>query len=588
MGAYEYNSLYDAIDVTWQPGTAAIAEIAATTAKALCRINSTKGSDATRRGAIWYDYSGTDKQLGDPGVDTVSDHGTFGIGNYPASLTGLSANKRYNARAFATNPNGTGYSDRTDFYTLAGVPAAPMVGNFTATSLDVAVNANGNPAGTEFAIQDSANNLYVKADGTRGADTVWQTAATWDTITVTGLTTGTRYYFRVKARNGNSIETAYGKSANGMPCVLPSISSQSTAAQTRCAGENFTAISVTAAGTGLGHQWYSNGSADTTGMTSLGHGDGAQTNSYTPQSATAGTLYYYCRVTGSCGTKLSAVSGAFVTNSSTPPPAPTAHDTTICKGSPATLSATGTATGTLGWYDAATGGHWLHAGGSFTTSALSNDTTYYVQDSVCAVSATRTAVTVKVSDICVSDAAGVATFTISSNGSTISDLHTSVAGNILTITAVNSQNRIALASGISAGITSNSASTVTVDLNTFTTFAGISVLGGTGTDSVAIGSGGIDLGAVSAGASAQSVRINIGSANDQLAIANAITAKGTGNVYLKGGLSFSIGGAISADTLTVISDGTVSQTAALTATRLILGQGTIVDSCYNTIANGGD
>ncbi|WP_171805052.1 MBG domain-containing protein [Paludibacter propionicigenes] len=92
------------------------------------------------------------------------------------------------------------------------------------------------------------------------------------------------------------------------------ISSQSTDTQTITYGGTFTSISVTATGSGLTYQWYSNSSASTTGGTSLGTDNGAQTNSYTPQANTIGTLYYYCIVNGDCGTLTSAVSGAFVVN----------------------------------------------------------------------------------------------------------------------------------------------------------------------------------------------------------------------------------------------------------------------------------
>jgi hypothetical protein len=93
------------------------------------------------------------------------------------------------------------------------------------------------------------------------------------------------------------------------------VDSQSTAGQTQCLNGTFSSISVTASGTGtLSYQWYSNTSSSTTGGTSLGAANGAQTSSYTPQAASAGTLYYYCVVTGSCGSASSAVSGAFVVN----------------------------------------------------------------------------------------------------------------------------------------------------------------------------------------------------------------------------------------------------------------------------------
>jgi hypothetical protein len=95
---------------------------------------------------------------------------------------------------------------------------------------------------------------------------------------------------------------------------VTAISSQSTAAQTKCVGSAFTAITVTATGVGLSYQWYSNTTATTTGGTSLGAGNGGQTNSYTPQSGTAGTLYYYCIVTGTCSSATSSASGAFIVN----------------------------------------------------------------------------------------------------------------------------------------------------------------------------------------------------------------------------------------------------------------------------------
>ena len=78
------------------------------------------------------------------------------------------------------------------------------------------------------------------------------------------------------------------------------------------------------------------------------------------------------------------------------PIAPTVTGTKICSGSTASLSATGT--GTLGWYNAAKGGKWLHGGSSYESIPLST-TTYYVQDSTCTASETRTAVQVTVNAI---------------------------------------------------------------------------------------------------------------------------------------------------------------------------------------------
>lgn len=81
------------------------------------------------------------------------------------------------------------------------------------------------------------------------------------------------------------------------------------------------------------------------------------------------------------------------TGNCTAPPAPaTVATTAVCSGSSAVLNATGT--GTLGWYDAASGGQWLGGGSSFTTPPITGTTTFYVQDSTCSASSTRAAITV--------------------------------------------------------------------------------------------------------------------------------------------------------------------------------------------------
>ena len=137
-------------------------------------------------------------------------------GNTPITLSdnlsGLSPNIQYYWEAFAANSAGTTFSSEQNFYTLANVPAAPTVNGATTTSLNVntLVVGNGNPASTQYAIQETNSALYVQADGTLGASAFWQATNTWGTITVTNLSPGTTNAFQVKARNGASVETAFG------------------------------------------------------------------------------------------------------------------------------------------------------------------------------------------------------------------------------------------------------------------------------------------------------------------------------------------------------------------------------------------
>jgi len=80
-----------------------------------------------------------------------------------------------------------------------------------------------------------------------------------------------------------------------------------------------------------------------------------------------------------------------------PPPAPIAANATICANTATSLSATGT--GNLGWYNQAIGGTYLGGGINYSTPILTANTTYYVQDSTCAPSATRKAVLVTVNQL---------------------------------------------------------------------------------------------------------------------------------------------------------------------------------------------
>ena len=77
-----------------------------------------------------------------------------------------------------------------------------------------------------------------------------------------------------------------------------------------------------------------------------------------------------------------------------PPPAPIAKDTTICANSKAILTAKGT--GIVSWFNQEKGGKAIATGDTLRLDTLKNTTTFYVQDSLCDISATRTAIKVTV------------------------------------------------------------------------------------------------------------------------------------------------------------------------------------------------
>ncbi|MCL2511833.1 MAG: hypothetical protein FWF09_07260, partial [Bacteroidales bacterium] len=77
---------------------------------------------------------------------------------------------------------------------------------------------------------------------------------------------------------------------------------------------DFATLSITAIGEDLSYQWYKNTTATTNGATLI---NGATSNSYTPNSIENGNYYYYCEVTGECGTENSGFSGVHTIKSTT-------------------------------------------------------------------------------------------------------------------------------------------------------------------------------------------------------------------------------------------------------------------------------
>lgn len=92
-------------------------------------------------------------------------------------------------------------------------------------------------------------------------------------------------------------------------CSSAAITTQpSTTVQNLCQSGTATALSVTATGTTVTYQWYSNVSNSNSGGTLIASATSA---SYTPSTAAAGTLYYYCVASASCGLPVTSnVSGA--------------------------------------------------------------------------------------------------------------------------------------------------------------------------------------------------------------------------------------------------------------------------------------
>ena len=167
----------------------------------------TPGKSTTSLTWNWFASSGATS------YDVNYDAGGWSnIGNvltYPKTSLGVNTQHCLNVRGQNASCTGTESGDNC-MYTLAIVPDAPNCSVAGEFSIFVDVEPNGNPATVEFAIYCVETGQWVQTGGALGASENWQTDAAWDVTTVTGLNCASTYNFRVKARNGDNVETVYG------------------------------------------------------------------------------------------------------------------------------------------------------------------------------------------------------------------------------------------------------------------------------------------------------------------------------------------------------------------------------------------
>ena len=161
--------------------------------------------------------------FGDAAISTytaTSNPGSISVSSAtsPISITGLTAATAYTFTVTATNSYGiSNASSASNSVTTANVPGAPTSVTAADTGIDgealvewTAPGSNGGSAITDYIVEYSSNSgssYTVFADGT----------STGTSATVTGLTTGTTYIFRVKAVNAIGTGTASTATSNYIP-----------------------------------------------------------------------------------------------------------------------------------------------------------------------------------------------------------------------------------------------------------------------------------------------------------------------------------------------------------------------------------
>ncbi|MEC4048585.1 Ig-like domain-containing protein [Flavobacterium sp. SUN046] len=195
-------------------------------------------------------------------------------------------------------------------------------------------------SGMDVTITYTALNTYSITIKTKSGAT-----ATYTSRTFISQATGQKPAQIRMFNSGAGVGPNYDLFFNSLAINNPVITVQPSAlSQNICAGSTVTNLSLTANGSGLTYQWYSNTTNSYTGATSLGNLNGANSNTLTPQNNLAGTLYYYCIVTGPCGATYSNISGAVVVTAPSNAGSISGVDQ-LCKNGTSTLTTNGTSGG---------------------------------------------------------------------------------------------------------------------------------------------------------------------------------------------------------------------------------------------------
>jgi large repetitive protein len=204
------------------------------------------------------------------------------------TVTGLSNGTPYSFRVLATNAIGNSAPSNPVNAVPRTVPSAPgslraVPGNGRVTLSWLLPASNGGSAVTDFVIQQSLNGVAWT--------TITDPVRTLPTHTVTGLTNGRRYYFRVLAKNVAGVGPA-SNVANAIPRTVPLAPVLRAAPRTRGALLTWTPPASNG-GAAITRYVLQRSTSPTTGWVNVSTTLPASARSFTATGLRTGTRYYF-------------------------------------------------------------------------------------------------------------------------------------------------------------------------------------------------------------------------------------------------------------------------------------------------------
>ena len=197
-GIYGFN-IFHIENHTGTVTTTAVSGTAQTTAISGGNISSDGGTAITARGVCWSTRSTPTVAL-----TTKTTNGS-GTGSFISNISGLATGTLYYVRAYATNSSGTVYGNEVSFTTLAtpSTPVSSAATNITQTGFSANWNASSGATGYYLDVSTSSTFVsFVTGYSNKSVGNVLSSS-------VSGLTAGTTYYYRVRAFNsaGTSVSS---------------------------------------------------------------------------------------------------------------------------------------------------------------------------------------------------------------------------------------------------------------------------------------------------------------------------------------------------------------------------------------------
>jgi hypothetical protein len=175
-------------------------------------VTSSGGGEVTARGIAYGETTS-------PTISGSKTSSGSGLGAFSSSITGLKANTKYYARAYATNAAGTSYGTEINFTTLAGLPSittSAILNVLTTTATGGGnVTSDGGASVTARGIVWSLSSQPT----TSSSKTTDGSGTGTFSSSMSGLSANTKYYVRAYATN--SIGTAYGEEATFTTAQIP-------------------------------------------------------------------------------------------------------------------------------------------------------------------------------------------------------------------------------------------------------------------------------------------------------------------------------------------------------------------------------